>query len=97
MQRKFARHLGLVDGELLEDSEVVPLLSSGMEAEGLSQTYLHTHRFHVRRFEPSRLHSLNQNVAARRSGWSISREVVVHLRELFWSSRVQDKRYPFPG
>jgi hypothetical protein len=96
-QRKFARHLGLIDGELFEDSEVVPLLSLGMEAESLSQTYLHTHRFHVRCFEPLRLHSLNQNVTARRSGWSISQEVVIHLRELFWSSRVRDRRYPFPG
>jgi hypothetical protein len=96
-RRKFAKHLGLTDGELFGDSEVIPLLSSEMEAESLSQTYLHIHRSRVRRFEPLHPHSLNQSVTARKLGWSISHEVVVHPGELFWSSRVRDRRYPFPG
>jgi hypothetical protein len=82
-RREFAKHLGLTDGELFGDSEVTPLLFSEMGAESLSQTYLHTDRSHVRHSEPLHPHSPNQNVIARRLGWNISHEVVIHPRELF--------------
>jgi hypothetical protein len=96
-RREFTKHLGLTDGELFGDNEVIPLLFSEMGAESLSQTYLHTNRLHVRHSEPLHPHSPNQNVIARRLEWSISREVVIQPRELFLSSRVQDRRYLFLG